>query len=124
MPASRVQGTLLQRDVQKLFGITITVLRQNREKTNLRFRAAPGSLSVSSSHGGNRLIGQGKDGSALYLLRVIALVQRVALENGPPIDRPEGHKLTFRKSLSGGFGQWHDRIGGFRCGRRLRFRHG
>ena len=45
MPASRVQGTLLQRDVQKLFGITITVLRQNREKTNLRFRAAPGSLS-------------------------------------------------------------------------------
>ena len=24
MPASRVQGTLLQRDVQKLFGITIT----------------------------------------------------------------------------------------------------
>ena len=49
MPASRVQGTLLQRDVQKLFGITITVLRQNREKTNLRFRAAPGSLSGSSS---------------------------------------------------------------------------
>jgi len=65
-----------------------------------------------------RKVGVEGVGPAVGLHRIIALVQSMALVNGPPIDRPESYRLRFRKSLPGEFGQWHHRIGAFRCWRR------